>query len=377
MKVYLDSLACEQRQLEEQKIRNYLTVNGVQITDTPAKSDISIFIACAVDAPSRDASLSKIEEIASNLGAKGKLIIGGCLPSINPLTVAQYNPILTFSPINLEALDDIFKPKILIAQINEVNRTKSDFSVREESLVTARDEYDCAKKGFKIKINEGCLLNCSYCVIKKATGHLISKPAKQILTEFEIAKNDEEPTVMLMGGDTGSYGYDQDIRLSGLLKKMVHPSKTPKIFIHDFNINWLIKDFKDYQDLFKLNEKKRNLCAINFPIQSGSDKILNLMKRPYSSNSIKDVLNNLNEVNPSLYLGTHMIVGFPGETERNFDESVELLQDIPLDFITCFPYSEMPGAKSCYLPEKVSKLEKDYRLNQLVSIFGEKVRVIS
>src|SRR3989338_67363 len=108
MNVYVDCIGCEQRQLDAQRVTNYLKANRISIVNDPAKSDYSILVTCAVDRTSEDASIVRMESILSKLRLTSRLVVGGCLPSISPERVARYGVHATFSPRNMDTLDKIF-----------------------------------------------------------------------------------------------------------------------------------------------------------------------------------------------------------------------------------------------------------------------------
>ena len=114
----------------------------------------------------------------------------------------------------------------------------------------------------------------------------------------------------------------------------------------------------------------------NFPIQSGSDRILRSMKRPYRSEEAKAALKSARSSAPLLSQGTHIMVGFPGETDGDFSQTMDLLDDVGFDFITCFPYSENPRAASASIRDKVSDELVTERLDRIASRFGDKVRIM-
>lgn len=381
MSVYVDCVGCEQRQLDTQRVLDYLDANGIPTAQSPDSCDYAIIITCAVDSSSENASLSKIDDTFSRMPSSAKLIIGGCLPKISPNKISGYES-NTISPRNLDVLDSILGDCISIpmSEIEYPNKTVFDScgaDYNPKTTVSARQEYESAKKGFKLKIDEGCLGACSYCMIKNATGTLKSRDLEDIIHQLEYGVSQGERTVMLMGGDTGAYGRDSGTDFPALLKNALGVEGNYGLYIHDFNVNWLIKDFKRYLDVFGLNEYEyHKIKSINFPIQSGSDKILRLMNRPYRAKEAIDALTFVRSNFPSIKLGTHIIVGFPSETEEDFISTLNLLEDIDFDFVTCFSYSENAGARSAKIPNKVSQSDVECRMNELSNMLQDKVKLM-
>lgn len=376
MSVYVDCIGCEQRQLDAQRVLNYLKANNIATENDPAQSDYSILVTCAVDRTSEEASIARMKSIISIMGPQSRLIIGGCLPSISPERI-RCGVYATFSPRNMDSLDGIFNGKIRMAEIEDPNKSMFDTGYPTASRkLSPREEYDQAKFGFKIVIDQGCLLSCTFCKIKDATGRLQSVPLDSIVTQFQKAVDQKEPTIMLMGGDTGAYGYDIRTKFHNLLGKLITISGLYKIFIHDFNVNWLIRDENGYRQAFHEDRVTKHLGGINFPVQSGSDKILKLMKRPHTAEDAKSSLRKIKQDYPHINVGTHLIVGFPGESEEDFGATLKLLEDVDFDFVSCFPYSEHETAKSAALPEKIDSDTINSRLEVIAGALGDRVKII-
>jgi len=375
VKVYIDCTGCEQRKLDAQKVINYLHANGVDIVDSPEDCDYAIIITCAVDSRNEHESLSRLDYIAKNLLPYARIIIGGCLPSISPGKLTKYHPLVTFSPRNLDNLDALFYQTTPMREIPHPNKSVFDQHVEEDSIMSARDEYEMAKRGFKVRISEGCLGNCSYCMIKRATGNLKSESPDDVLKQVEEGITRGEKTIMLVGGDTGAYGADIGIGFYDLLRDIISIPGDYWIFIHDFNVNWLIKDIEKYLDVFGSENGRRIRCA-NFPLQSGSDRILSLMRRPYKSKDAINALKLTRREAPHLNQGTHVMIGFPSETEEDFSRTMEMLEDVEFDFITCFPYSDHPMAESYAIEGKISPKIVTDRLRKVVLRFGDRVKIM-
>lgn len=369
MRVYVDSVGCEQREIDAQRVIDYLRANRMEIASSPKSCDYAVVVTCAVDGARTKASVSRLESVAQQMPEDARLVVGGCLPSINPKKLESYKVYATFSPRNLEVLDSIFGGKI--ADIPVPNRSVFDDKTCQVEEASPRREYDFAKDGFKIVIDDGCLLSCSYCAIKKATGRLRSAPLNTIVSQFEKGIAQEEPTIMLMGGDTGAYGRDIGLRFYNLLGELNKHSGDSRLFIHDFNVNWLIEDLESYEESFKSDGRFR---GVTFPVQSGSDRILNLMRRPYTHKDASQAIRTIKNRSSNLRVGTHVIVGFPTESEDDFQSTLGLLDEVGFDFISCFPYAECNNTCSAKISEKVSQEVVTDRIRRLSTKFGERVR---
>lgn len=380
MKFYVDCVGCEQRQLDAQRIINYFERNGNEMVGSPEQSDYSIFVTCGVDVSAKNASLRRLSEIYENVDDPSRILLSGCLPDISPKEIQKYGNFPSISSRHLEEFDIYFSDHISVPMNKIYHPNSSIFDYREDPTglldkLTPRGEYDLAKNGFKIRVNNGCLMNCSYCVIKNAMGRVASVPLDNLIEQFHKAVDNGEPTIMIMGGDTGAYGYDIGIRFYTLLDNVLEIPGSHRVFIHDFNVNWYLRDSVIYNEIFSKNESHRRLKGANLPIQSGSDRILKLMKRPYKREDVVNILGNAKKRYPSLRIGTHVIVGFPTETEKDFDNTVELLDEVGFDFVSCFVYSEHESANSALLEGKINPEIALKRVDKISYHFGDKVRI--
>ena len=179
--------------------------------------------------------------------------------------------------------------------------------------------------------------------------------------------------IMLMGGDTGAYGMDIGVNLPMLLKMLYKQPKRAKIYLHDLNIRWMKEYLNEFCEL--LQSDGRIIRGMTMPIQSGSDKILNSMNRYYNVEDIQVCFNKIHDTDKTIILGTHVIIGYPGENKTDFEETVNLLQSLPLDFISCFAYSEHIEAISAKVFPKVHSSTVLKRIEILSKIFGNKLKI--
>ena len=374
---FVDSTGCEQRNLEADRVRRYLQVNGFRLVRQPDQADLLVVVTCAVDKQKEAESVALVRKVAHDKLPTSKLVVGGCLPSISPEAVMPLAD-ATFSPRTIENLDSVLGsavhvPFADIAESHIIAATSLPAQSAWRSRVRA--EYEEAKRGYIIRINHGCLLSCSYCVIRLATGRLESVDIGLIEAAFELAVAQEEPTIMLVGGDTGAYGLDIGSDFATLLERLLRYKGNHRIYIHDFNANWLLRGLRDIEFVLRLGSER--LRAISIPVQSGSDRILKRMRRPYRANDVVAALDVLRENAPDLLLGSHIIVGFPGETADDFQKTMALLTHVDFDFVTCFRYSEHPAAQSAKYDGKVPEDEKQRRLELLRELLGDSAQILT
>ncbi|CAG1012822.1 partial tRNA-2-methylthio-N(6)-dimethylallyladenosine synthase, partial [Anaerolineae bacterium] len=257
MRGYVDCVGCEQRRLDAQRVVDFFNANEVEIVNRPQDCDVAVLVTCGVDSFSERKSLNRIADIDRERLPSSRLLIGGCLPAICPEKLKEFNVHGMFSPRDFQLFDHVLETPRKAQSISDYASPNTsvfdyieDVLSTEDADLTRRRDYDRAKNGFRIVIDEGCLLNCAYCVIRYATGRLKSRPIEVIIEEFRHGLDLHQPTLMLMGGDTGAYGWDTGAHLHDLLRKLLAFDGDYHIYIHDFNINWAIKELDAYCAVF-------------------------------------------------------------------------------------------------------------------------------
>ncbi len=224
---------------------------------------------------------------------------------------------------------------------------------------------------FYIQISKGCLNNCTYCTVKCAKGSLKSKAVPAVLNEFRRGLNEGYRRFMLVAEDVGSYGQDIGKDITSLLKSILTIPGDYKICFNNLHPKWLILMQDDLIPLFKTG-KIEGICI---PAQSGSDRILSLMGRGYNILQFKKAVCTIRKKAPSISIKTHLMVGFPGETDKDFKDTMMLLDEIDFDEIAVFKYSPRPSTISSrsihQIPEPIKR--KRYRLLKLKSALNKRL----
>ena len=219
---------------------------------------------------------------------------------------------------------------------------------------------------FELRIATGCNGSCTYCAIKTATGSLKSKPLDRILSEFENGLSKGYKVFRLIAEDVGAYGQDNGTNIVDLLSGLFRNKQKFQLIFDDFSPKWLIMYFPD---LFQIITKHSNRFGyVGLPIQSGSEKILSLMKRDYTAEDAKKCMLALKKACPELHIHTHVLIGFPGEDEEDFLGTIEYLRDVPFDRVAIYKYSDRPNTPASKSAEKVPKNEMRGRMLRIREI---------
>jgi len=389
--VFGSKTICPRRRLDVQKIYNYFKHNNWDFTDKIKDADIIVFYTCGGFSSAEKEAIYIIKQLLKKKFENSMVIITGCLTKINPSILSKYDDCLILPYQQFSAVDDLINAKIKFNSvqdaniniqlqsnikrklnykiINRINLSKrfirkfSRYIIRKivnrnkiENLTFTEDTYN-------IMISRGCLGNCTYCAIKLAHGKLKSKPIKNILNEFKQGLEKGYTKFVLIGEDVGCYGLDIDTNVTILLRKIFEHKHNFKLIINDFNPQWLIRYYDQLLPIFQQNIDR--IQDLRMPIQSGSNRILKLMKRPYTIEQVKTCLRDLKEKLPQLKIYTHVLVGFPSESEEDFNKSVQLIEEFNFEEIGIYLYDDRPMTESFHMKNKIPSNIINKRANML------------
>lgn len=376
---HLSALGCPRRGIDSQKIYNYLEANGWSFTEDYKDAKLIVVSTCAFVKDREDQSLQAIDFFQENMENQANIIVAGCLSKINPDAIAKYSDIVFLSPRELDNLDKIIDAEVKFEDIPDPNQSFSHpFSPglsqkvkKSKKRLNIRLDSDYEKeKMFTVRLARGCLGDCSYCAIKFAAGKLESKQPNEIIKEFKKGLNQNYQTFTLVAGDTGCYGLDIGITILMLLSEIFGIEGSYKLILKEFNAQWLIKYQLQLESLLKDNYAKIDYIII--PVQSASEKILKSMKRPYKIEKVKECLRSILLKIPELKITTHIMVGFPGETEEDFQKSLDFIKEFKFPFVDIYGYEDRPRTQASQLKCKIPQNVIDQRI-KLLRVAQEKI----
>ncbi|MFC2162138.1 radical SAM protein [Candidatus Altiarchaeota archaeon] len=385
---HLRSVVCPRRRIDCQKIFDYLEANGMTYTPELSEADLVIVSTCGYIRQAEDDSIKAVKYYMKNKPAHARLIVTGCLPAINKEQLKKIGDMMMISPTSLRELDELIQAKVGFDDIPDPHDIR-DFPVSlPDRPLTERLSYafepnmrfvkkvlskvtgtasgsgnkfvskynhpllDRSQEGlYNLRIATGCLGQCSYCAIMSATGSLKSKPLDQVVAEFTEGLSKGYKKFILIAGDTGCYGLDIGTDIVRLLEEILAIDGDYRLIINDFNAQWLVK----YRDRLTplLAGNKDKIDHIILPVQSGSDRILSAMNRPYKIGDVKECLKSMREKVPGLVFTTHIMVGFPDETDEDFEESLGFITEYGFPYVDVYCYEDRPNTASSGLMDKV------------------------
>ena len=356
MKFYIYTLGCKVNTYESNVMKDKLINNGY-IEGNENDSDIYIINTCTVTNTSDNKSLKVVRRVLKN-NPNSIVVVVGCMTQVNSKLLDD----LDVSII----LGNSGKSKI-VEYIEEYKKTKEKI-VDVQDIMEKNFEDMCLNNFNKtrafVKIEDGCENFCSYCIIPYARGKVRSKKPEVVIGEIKNLINDGHKEIVLTGIHTGHYGSDLDeYSFSKLLKEIEKIQGLERLRISSIEITELDDEFMDV-----LNGSKILVDHMHIPIQSGSDEILKLMNRKYDKDYFIEKIEKIRSIRPDISITTDLIVGFPGETEGLFNETLDTINKIKFSKIHVFPFSLRKGTKAEELPNHIDDITKKERVKKILNI---------
>lgn len=346
----------------------------IEQIDNPDHADIILFNTCSVREKAQEKVFHDLGRVKHLKATNPNLIIGvgGCVASQEGKAIINRAPFVdvVFGPQTLHRLPE------LIAARKVTGQPQIDISFPEiekfDHLPVARREGVTAF----VSIMEGCSKYCSFCVVPYTRGEEISRPLDDVLTEIAILADQGIKEITLLGQNVNAYlGVmdDDGIANFALLLECIH--EIPGIE----RIRYTTSHPKEFTDhlISAYTRLPKLVSHVHLPVQSGSNKILAAMKRGYSVEDYRAIIQKLHMTRPDITLTSDLIVGFPGETDEDFEATLELAQEMNFDESYSFIYSPRPGTPAADLPDSTPHAMKLERLQRLQAIINQQARKIS
>lgn len=352
---YCHSFGCRVNQAEKEVIDQEMQTNGFKLVKN--LPDISIINTCAVTHKAEREAKQLIFRLKRE-NPNGQVVLTGC-----SATYWKKNNLL--KDVNVDLIVDNINKEFLVKILQKrlSNQTKYKDTV-------GKDKYLNSRRGL-IKIQDGCQRFCSYCIVPYLRGTPKSYKIKEIISKINKHKRLNE--VILTAINTEAFGFDTDETIISLINEILINSKVPRISfgsIHPWSIN---KEFLQYYK--KILPLKRLVNFFHIPVQAGSNKILNLMKRGYSKEEMLEKLNKLQKINPFALIATDLIVGFLEESNKDFEETIDFLKRSPISKFHIFRFSNRNNTAAHYMTKGLkepSVKEKIMRAKILAQLSQEK-----
>ncbi len=369
-KVYIETFGCQMNVADTERAATGLRQSGYELCDSADEADIVLLNTCSVRERAERKVYTRIGEVrASRRAGKDPLIgVMGCVAQLEGDSIFAHAPTVNMV-IGTRATDRI---PALIERVREGERRVRDLGERgeNESWDVSPVERHSPHVAF-IPIIEGCNKFCSFCIVPYSRGRERSRPASEIVSEIGRLRSLGYKEVHLIGQNVNSYRPKTDKGLEGYsgatpfcqLLRAVAATGMPRIkFTTSFP-----RDF--HPDIVAAIEENQNLCDwVHLPVQSGSDRILKAMRRGHTRSDYLQRIERVKSSKRRLSLTSDIIVGFPGETDQDFRETIDLVEQCRYDSLYIFKYSKRAGTPAASLPDSVSEQEQTARFLELERI---------
>ena len=373
-KIYLRSFGCQMNDYDSARLIDLMGTHGYERTNEPNEADLIVVITCSIREKAQEktfSDLGRIREIKKER-PHVRVAVGGCVASQEGRRVVSRAPWVdvVFGPQTLHRLPQ------LLAERERTGRAQVDISFPEI------EKFDhlpvpCAQGPTAfVSVMEGCSKYCSYCVVPYTRGTEISRPLMDVLVECAQLASQGVKEITLLGQNVNAYqgkGPDAKPVDFALLLEYVHD--IPGIE----RIRYTTSHPKEFSDrLIEAYAKLPKLANhVHLPVQSGSDRVLAAMKRGYTHDWYLERIAKLRAVRPDISIATDFIVGFPGETEEDFNETMRLIEEVGFDASFSFVYSKRPGTPAASYADDTPQDVKLARLQHLQAVVDAKAAEIS
>ncbi|MDD4816235.1 MAG: tRNA (N6-isopentenyl adenosine(37)-C2)-methylthiotransferase MiaB [Clostridia bacterium] len=367
-KYFITTYGCQLNVHESEKLAGILQNMGYTEANNIKTADVIIFNTCAIRGGAENRAMGNIGALKKyKLENKNKIIaVCGCMTQQkeNADFIFKTFPFvdIIFGTTNIHLFQKFLEDREK-TQKRQYDYSE-DFNLKSENC----PKYRTSGENAWVNIMQGCNNFCTYCIVPYVRGRERSKPQQDIITEIkELIKQKKYKKITLLGQNVNSYGNDTNqINFANLLKEICSLEG-------DFKLTFMTSHPKDLTseviDIIAQNDKM--LKEIHLPIQSGSNKILKAMNRKYTVEKYLSIVEEIKSKIPNVRLTTDIIVGFPGETEQDFQNTCDLIKKVQYNGVFAFMYSKRKGTPAENMPNQVDEETKNQRVNEILKLTKE------
>lgn len=362
-KVYFETLGCKTNQYESEALAALFSEAGYEYTEDIDLADVCVVNTCTVTHVSDRKSRQVIRRVGAARKKGAVMVVCGC-----------------YAQVAMEDVAALGEADVIVGtnQRSQIVKAVEDFlasSKRKTYVATTKEMADFEPLGANrvinmtrsyLKIQEGCQQYCSYCIIPYARGPLRSRKMDDILAEVRNLEAENFQELILTGTHIGAYGEEKDNEgydLADVCEQILANSTIPRIRLGS------VEPTEITDKLLKLMAENPRMCRhLHLPLQSGSDEVLKRMKRPYKTDDYRKVVKKAREMVPNIAITTDIMVGFPGESNDDFRESLMFADEISFAGMHIFKYSPRENTPAAVMPEQIDSGLKDKRSKAMAAV---------
>jgi tRNA-2-methylthio-N6-dimethylallyladenosine synthase len=374
-RLYISTFGCQMNEYDSARMADVLRASlGLELTTEPGQADVVLLNTCSVREKAQEKVFSHLGQWRLLKQGKPGLVIGvgGCVASQEGEGILERAPFvdLVFGPQTIHRLP------MMIGRLRATREPQVDVSFPEIEKFDRLPEPVASRATAFVSIMGGCSRYCSFCVVPYTRGEEMSRPFEQVVAEVGSLVGQGVREVTLLGQNVNAYrGPTAEgalVDLAGLIRRIARMDGLERIrFTTSHPLEFRESLVEAYAEVPKLAN------CLHLPVQSGSDRILAAMKRGYTRLEYKQKIRRLRAARPGISLSSDFIVGFPGETEADFQATLDLVADVGFDQSFSFLYSRRPGTPAASLPDEVPREVKQERLQRLQAQLDGQARAIS
>ena len=350
--IYFETAGCPANFADSELMAGLLKQAKFEIVNNIDEAYIVILNTCTIKSPTETSFFKRLKEV-EELEQRKLIIVAGCVPQINSKQLKKY-PLIGPNQIHnvVEVVEEALNDNVIKLLAREEKPPLNIPRIRNSPLISI------------IPISRGCQGNCTFCITKAARGHLASYPIDQIVQETKSALKDGAKEIWLTSHDNGCYGIDLNTNLAQLLQELVKIPPEFKLRIDDINPEHLLKYLDQFLVVFASEKIYKYL---SLPVQSGNNEILKSMNRNYTAEQFTQLTKKIKDRFPQTTISTDLIVGYPGETDEQHWETLNLIREVSPDVINISKFWPRPSTAAVLLKTLSEEVIQD-RFSSLASI---------
>lgn len=365
----LETIGCQMNVYDSERMAEALARHGYRATEDAAIADLIVINTCSVRGKSEHKMMSAVGKLKVLREHNPELVIGvaGCVAQQEGAALLRHIPHLdlVLGPDQLGRLPE------LVSEIRTTRQRRAEVELvprKQYQFVAPEPPADGRVTSF-VTVMKGCNKFCAFCIVPTTRGREVSKPAQEVVDEIQLLADHGVREVTLLGQNVNSYGKDRrgaEIDFAGLLAR-VHDVKGIE------RIRFTTSHPMDCSPrlISAFGELPRLMPSMHLPVQAGSERVVKMMRRSHSVDQLRDQVAALRQHRAEIAVTTDIIVGFPGETEADFEETLALLAELRFSTIFAFAYSERPGTAAARIEDDVPAAVKKARLQRVLALQAE------